>query len=303
MGHKKEISIGGGEKVYCDYEELKQKLCLGGQTSPLSNKILKDNFPFEYQQDRQRENAKKRWESWFAIENQTEARIGKKTHANRVNSSFTFDYQLRIVVYQAKGALYRKNMSGGNADMLSGKPRKNVSTFTDWIFNLQHISNARSQSAGKVGELLVQNAKLKYPKPRIEPAKWVPLFIDDLTGKRRGEKISSLTLNGAPMVGKPDYVFLNRQERIAIVVEIKTSNANLDLEPDGWPNLRAQLWAYAHLDIVVEVADKVILIGEIWGKNVDGDVALRRTYRWDFPNELFESPNRQLFEYYKAYAS
>lgn len=75
MGQKKEISIGGGEKIDCDYEELKQKLSRNGQTNPLSEKILKDNFPLEYQQDRERENARKHWDSWFAVENQTAASL------------------------------------------------------------------------------------------------------------------------------------------------------------------------------------------------------------------------------------
>ena len=206
-----------------------------------------------------------------------------------------------MVIYQAKRALHQKRVSGGHAGMLSGQLRNSVSTFTGWLFHLQHQSNAASQSAGKVGEHLVKNAKLEYPKPHCAPSEWEALFIDDLSGKQPGEEISSLTLNGSPMMGKPDYVFLNRQERIAVVVEIKTSNANL--EPDGWPNLRAQLWAYAQLDIIVKTADRVILIGEIWGTTAEAGVTLHRTYRWDFPNKLFNSANRQLFDLYKEYAS
>lgn len=197
--------------------------------------------------------------------------------------------------------MYNKRVSSHLVNMLAGHHLNSVSTFTGWLFRLQHQSNASSQSAGKEGERDVKNAKFEYPKPRYARDEWEPLFIDDLSGKQPGEKISSLTFNGTPMLGKPDYVFLSRQKRIAIVVEIKTSNANL--EADGWPNLRAQLWAYAQLDIIREAADKVILIGEIWGKTAKGGVTLVRTYCWDFPNEHFDSANRQLFDLYKEYAS
>lgn len=76
------------------------------------------------------------------------------------------------------------------------------------------------------------------------------------------------------------------------MVEIKISEAPI---PDGgWPNLRAQLWAYSKIDKWAQSSD-ILLVGEIWG-STEG-LRLRRAMRWQ-PLDL-EEENIQLFELYR----
>jgi hypothetical protein len=48
------------------------------------------------------------------------------------------------------------------------------------------------------------------------------------------------------MFGKPDLVFREKRSGRILIVEIKATEA--DIYADGWPNLRAQLWAYSKID-------------------------------------------------------
>lgn len=102
------------------------------------------------------------------------------------------------------------------------------------------------------------------------------------------------------MYGAPDYVFINKKTETALIVEVKVSSA--ELPSDGWPNLRAQLWAYGYIDVIQQVKN-IILIGEVWVR-IDGNtVRRRRTYRWSLDDPQFCKENEQLFALYQQYAS
>ncbi len=53
-------------------------------------------------------------------------------------------------------------------------------------------------------------------------------------------------------MGRPDLVFKHKKTGEVLIVEIKVTDAEI---PDGgWPNLRAQLWAYSLADAFATAA-------------------------------------------------
>ncbi len=87
--------------------------------------------------------------------------------------------------------------------------------------------------------------------------------------------IPSLTIAGIPTWGRPDLVYREKGTTRMIIVEVKTSEA--DIPSDGWPNMRAQLWAYFKIHSWRDI-DDILLVGEVWGfKN---GLRLRQSIRW-----------------------
>lgn len=302
MGKKKSISLGEGKRIATNYEGLKKQLGLNNVHKQTANDLLSKQFPLEYRLERVREQEiylERRRDAWFSAAN---GAINRKSITPGAweapfdcNESVILDNQRARTLSLAKSAMTRE---------FTGRNPNDVTSFTGWIFDLEYRSSISSKQAGKDGERLVQNHKRKYPKALLPGAAWEPLFVDDLTGQQSGLKISLLTVNEAPLYGKPDYVFFNADEKAAIIVEVKTSHQIQCSAPaDGWPNLRAQLWAYAHLDLVVERAEKIILIGEIWAPLSANQVARIKTYRWELPDAQFSKENEALFSCYQQYAS
>jgi len=123
---------------------------------------------------------------------------------------------------------------------------------------------------------------------------WV-LYLDGVRSHmNEGLPISSLTIDGKPLRGVPDLVFRERRTNRILIVELKVSEAQL--WADGWPNLRAQLWAYSRIDRWAN-APEILLAGEVWAPRRPEPLR-RRTWLWNTADETLQTENRELFEAY-----
>jgi hypothetical protein len=130
---------------------------------------------------------------------------------------------------------------------------------------------------------------------------------DQLDGKPTPRKISLLKVNGESLLGVPDYVYHNAANGQIVIVEVKVSNPTA-WPADGWPNLRAQLWAYGQIDAYLNLASDIALVGEVWSEQYDPKTMSwsyvpRIRYRWQMSDSVFCAQNEELFEIYKAWAS
>ena len=78
------------------------------------------------------------------------------------------------------------------------------------------------------------------------------------------------------------------------IVIIERKSTTREIPSDGWPDLRAQLWTYGHIDEFVD-AKKISLVGEVWWVNM-GIPLIKRTLRWDRKDAVFNIQNRELFK-------
>lgn len=244
----------------------------------------------------------KRWAGWF---DETNSESSRRKIIIPFEEQWLYDSDFRI---ENNGHTHILDKAKRNCSLeYQGEQRNRVTDFSGWIFSLDHpIKNAHRQiesmNIGKIGEKHVQFAKRLRVSPVICDSNWSPLFIDDFTDSQEPLKCSTLLVNNAPIYGRPDYVYFNEKTRTALIVEVKTSSAS-NLPSDSWPNLRSQLWAYGNLDLFKEVAQEIILIGEIWMDMGGGRYGRRKTYRWDHSNINFRKENQELFECYQEYAS
>lgn len=172
----------------------------------------------------------------------------------------------------------------------------NVTDFSGWVYSLCHpnffIDN---RELGKSGEKEVQRRKKEYYKKFLDKPQhsdWELDYFDDLVIKTPSLVISSLNVNENCFYGKPDYVFKHKSTGEIVIVDIKISYK--EIPSDGWPNLRAQLWAYSQIDRYKH-ASKITLVGEVW----DVEPLKRRgIVRWQALNEKFNAENEELFNLY-----
>lgn len=176
-----------------------------------------------------------------------------------------------------------------------------VTDFSGWVFSL-YRSNPTQESLlrGKSGEierqrLFNEHLKLKKSLDKPQHSDWEPDYIDPLDGKPDALIISDLVVNNKPLWGAPDYVFKHKSSGEVLIVDIKISDS--EIPSDGWPNLRAQLWAYSHID-KYRSAPKVSLIGEIWGGNKP--LTRRGAISWQRDDEQFNRENEELFALYSS---
>ena len=177
-----------------------------------------------------------------------------------------------------------------------------VTDFSGWVYSLCHLNFfIDNREKGKSGEKEVQRKfkeHLQYKKSLDKPmhSDWELDYFDDLQGNTPPLCISSLTVKGDCLYGKPDYVFKHKSTGDIIIVDIKISDK--EIPSDGWPNLRAQLWAYSKIDRYIN-APKVTLVGEVW----DGKPPKRRgAVRWSAFDEKFNKENKELFDLYASLA-
>lgn len=175
-----------------------------------------------------------------------------------------------------------------------------VSGFADWVLRL-YVSHRDPLAlmAGVIGERAVVDYRskiddIKREIPRWEHRGW-KLIHDGVRGVfDRAFSIPSLSVNGVTLVGVPDLVFRERRTGRVLIVELKVSSA--DLPSDGWPNLRAQLWAYSRIEQWCAAPD-VLLAGEVWS-NGSGGLFRRRTYLWRRGELQLEEECTELFKAY-----
>lgn len=167
-----------------------------------------------------------------------------------------------------------------------------VSGFANWIFSIyRRDRNPFALAVGKAAERRITQIRLQYIPRHHE---WE--LIHDGTGEaKHALPASELALNGQILHGSPDLVFREKGTGRIVIVEIKASDAVLPR--DGWPNLRAQLWAYSRLN---EWRDSpgMLLVGEVWDER---GTLCRGAYGWNAMDAELDKQNKELFiEYRKA---
>ena len=177
------------------------------------------------------------------------------------------------------------------------KPGRKVTDFTDWIYRLytpEKNDSRLEQGLAREREI----AKTRIPVPKNSDWELIFTGMGD-NHQDHAEIISALQINGKPMVGKPDLVFKEKKSNRILIVEIKTSTDQTKIPSDGWPNLKAQLWAYSKID-AWKNAPEIILIGEIWGFKSD-KVWPCKTICWKSNFNFFDAENAELFKIYKSH--
>lgn len=179
-----------------------------------------------------------------------------------------------------------------------------VSDFSAWV--MDHYAPTGNRPAMLMGteeEVRVAAEKRRWSRAMREAQRavskagdgdWI-LYLDGIRSHwSEGLPISSLTIDGKPLRGVPDLVFRERRTNRILIIEIKVSDAQLSV--DGWPNLRAQLWAYSRIDRWA-MAPEILLAGEVWtpGRR---EPLRRRTWLWNAADESLQGENRELFEAY-----
>ena len=184
-------------------------------------------------------------------------------------------------------------------------PYTAVSHFASWVHDismdpLKLIQKARQQDLGKQAESSIENARRSaHQFGKFSPGSLWNL-VHNGTGENHDKKIyviSDLVVNGRALVGSPDYVFKEQGSGRILIVEIKNTNIYENLIPsDGWPDMRAQLWAYSLIDEFRD-APEVILASEIWFGEYE--YKLTHIVNWRRGDEPFMSISQSLFTYYK----
>jgi hypothetical protein len=175
-------------------------------------------------------------------------------------------------------------------------PKPTVSSFADWVYDLAHDDvppevREAQRELGAEGEAWIERQRKTIPPAQV-PFGWTLEFADPLDGSAPAFTISSLTLKGQPLRGRPDLVFRNGSGDIAIVERKVTRAREVPLQ--GWPNLRAQLWCYSLIDRWKD-AREVYLFGEIW-QWVGGEPQLDDAYpRWRRSNSKLQRECEELF--------
>ena len=172
-----------------------------------------------------------------------------------------------------------------------------VSDFSKWVLDLYW--RGRDNSALAYGKQVERDIARLTPLPSNPD--WDLIYRDPLDKIPTPLRISGLVINGQPMVGAPDLVFQHRRNRHVIIVERKGSRR--ELPGDGWPNAKAQLWAYAQIDDWKN-APRVLLAQEVWGDDgVSARVRLRQVLLWEASDHEFQRQNAELFDLYRRWAT
>lgn len=165
-----------------------------------------------------------------------------------------------------------------------------VTSFTDWLFRLYLPQRDVARlHLGRKLESAVQKRRLSMP----EHSNW-KLIYNGMAGTDESPLIvSQLCVTGHPLRARPDLVFREKRSGRILVLEIKVSDA--PLPSDGWPNLRAQLWAYSKADKFRQ-AESILLVSEVWG--IRGGLRRRGVLKWDASDRWLEQHNSALFQLY-----
>lgn len=150
-----------------------------------------------------------------------------------------------------------------------------VTAFTDWIYSLYAGEQMPSDLAhGSAMESLIEAKRKAQAATRNHwPDSMFKLIYNGMgDNPDPALRISRLRIDGQCLMGRPDLVFQNLKTDELLIVEIKVSDAD---PPDGgWPNLKAQLWAYSLADAFADYQN-VYLLAEIWKKELGQTVPLR----------------------------
>ena len=194
-----------------------------------------------------------------------------------------------------------------------------VTDFSDWVYSLYQKKVSPSKLARHAAmevdiEIYKRRCKKidEFEKQKLHDyrsslaesfAGWKLKYKHFGEENSRALKISNLQSSRLDFYGKPDLVFKNKKGEV-LIVEIKMTQAHVP--KDGWPNVSAQLWAYAHADVFKD-ATKIILAAEIYNvryPRIPGEVGLSKTnVVYDYGDKNFQETHQRLFDRYSKLIS
>lgn len=198
-------------------------------------------------------------------------------------------------------------------------PEPTASAFSQWVYSL--YSDARGSEEDKEDGLAleVQFGRERtgslfndYDPLRRLGSEWALIHngLHLTTSNNRFKTINHLAVSGQPLRVSPDLMFRHRRTSEIIIVELKHSR--LPITTNLWPNVWAQLWCYAQLE-VVRAAPNVMVVGEVWmrhwvggygrgRKRVNGTpmLSLRASVRRDPRTPVYDRFFRRLFNIYRG---
>lgn len=183
------------------------------------------------------------------------------------------------------------------------RPHNTVSSFSSWIHHLYARVTREQLYEGKLGEeayAMSIDAARRHSVNRWRPRAWKEVYCGiGEKSKEQSFQISSLTLNGQPFFGSPDFVFRNAKTDEILILEVKTLSDYRRVDPRGWPDLRAQLWAYSFIDDFQD-ASKIRTSALIITPTHKGDcyVKQRAMLPFCFPDSAWHDQNLILFRIY-----
>ncbi len=299
MSKTKSIDLGNGLQKETSYTELKALLKdeienTDSKRRKVALNTLRVKFPAEFEAEREVERLEN-------IQNLNKRRWGQYLDLNSSDPS--------LVPYWITHEDLLKRISRSNLVPRKNKPKNWVTTFTGWIFEVIHgPSDPAKKAAGKEAERNIEKSRIKKNRPlSSNETDWQLIDKDPLNNKPHALEISQLKVGNESLYGAPDYVFFNHKKSTIVIVEVKFTFTERPLPLDGWPNLRAQLWAYGSIDKYLKKARNIILIGEIWGHYYSKDrskegYAILHTYRWNMSDVEFCKKNEELFASYRKWA-
>jgi hypothetical protein len=167
-----------------------------------------------------------------------------------------------------------------------------VTDFSKWVLSLYFDIQDRSGLA--YGKQVERDVARLAPPP--EHADWELVYRDPLTEKPTALEISALTANGGSLWGAPDLVFRHRRSGEIVIIERKASNREIPV--NGWPNAKAQLWAYAQIDLWRDATRKSLVM-EVWG-HAGNRLVRRHINRWVSSDPVFHGEQTELFSRYRG---
>lgn len=193
--------------------------------------------------------------------------------------------------------------------------RQTVKGFTGWIHNLYDTKDREvEKSQGSADEKAIEGKEkenwIRQIRSRAsKESRWTNIYN---TLKAESLRTTELEINGLPLWGKPDLVFRSDHYREILIVERKVHYGGQWYTPevpiDGWPDLRAQLWAYGYCVRVLKgcanllkTKGRIRLCADVWVKEAYYKPLERRAVlNWAFDDLEFDGQNRQLFDLYRS---
>ena len=208
---------------------------------------------------------------------------------------------------------YRKttdNILSASGRVPAAQNKPNVSSFSGWVFSTYAANklspleldqrtedefqiDAARKSVREASRKQELNKLCENYIEEVEPAGWRVIYKHFGSYEADALKISALELkDGSCMFGKPDLVFYHKKTKKFLIVEIKSTNA--PVPSDGWPNLRAQLWAYSKADYFKE-GSEIMLRAEVYNRRNFRSAPVKLAFDND---QVFHDENSKLFSRY-----
>jgi hypothetical protein len=200
-----------------------------------------------------------------------------------------------------------------------------ATTFSDWVFKQTYPAAASREAGdrtqtermhmGTLGHQAIidsicrtENIQRRFLPRDLKPEKFRIVYADTNTGNdQRTFLASTLRVGGIPMRCRPDLVLRHQATSAYMIVELKVSalptrswsrrdGSVRAFDPDGYPNNRAQLWAYSKIDDYKDM-HPLFLVLQFRDPQT---LQLKHTKVWACPDPLLEQEARGYFEQYSA---